>query len=146
VTPAPLVAFPPPSPVGQTNERVSPANRQVDLAQVWILGKWETFEGRNGSLDGLAEFEFGQEGKEIKWSMERTGWFSGVHITQVAPGSVKKLSDSVVEVNGKYESSNLGNIVWTSVQQSFTRNGNNLRGWEAARDGTQALLSLRRAE
>ena len=144
--PAPLVAPPPASPVDLTNERISPANPQVDLSQAWILGTWGTFEGRSGSIDGVAHFEFRQDGREFRWRMVRTGWFSGVQTTQTASGSVTRISESTVELKGKYESSNLGNMVGTPVQQSFTRDGNSLRGWEAARDGTQSLLSLTREQ
>lgn len=145
-TPVPFVAPPLPSPGDQTNEAVSLANRQVDLSQVWILGTWETFEGRSGSVDGIGHFEFSQEGREVKWKMIRTGWVSGVQTTQTAAGVVRRLSESAVELTGGYESSNLGNVVGTPVQQSFTRDGNKLRGWEATRSGAQSLLSLRRTQ
>jgi hypothetical protein len=144
MTPAPLA--PPFVPVGQSVVGDPPANRNIDLSQIWILGKWETFEKRSGSVDGLGTFEFRQVGKEITWSMERSGWVSGVQITQRASGSVKKLSDSAIELRGRYESSNLGNVVGTPVVQSFTRTEDTLRGWEAAGDGTQSLLSLKRVQ
>lgn len=127
------------------SEGDAPARRQVDLTQLWILGRWTTFERRSGSVEGTGEFEFRREGAELKWQMVRTGWFSGVQTTQIASGSVRSISESAVELRGKYESSNLGNVAGRPVEHSFTRSGNTLRGYEAASDGTQSLLSLRRA-
>jgi hypothetical protein len=78
--------------------------------------------------------------------MVRRGWFSGVQTTQTALGSVESLSESAVELRGTYESSNLGNVIGTSVQHSLSRQGNSLRGFEATSDGRQSLLSLKRAQ
>jgi hypothetical protein len=118
---------------------------EAGTPRVWILGKWETVEGRAG-VDGVGEFEFRQEGSGLKWRMVRSGWFSGVHTTQTASGSVRRISTSSVELSGHYESSNLGNVAGTPVRHSFTRIGSSLRGYEAASDGTQSLLALKRAQ
>lgn len=144
LTPAPFVLPPTPGPLPIRGS--SRPKRQVDLAQVWILGKWETFERRSGSVDGVAQFEFRQDGTELKWRMVRRGWFSGVQTSQTASGSVESLSESAVELRGMYESSNLGNVVGTSVQHSLSRQGHSLRGFEATSDGRQSLLSLKRAQ
>lgn len=146
LTPAPFVLPPTPGPLRLSEGESSRPKRQVDRAQVWILGKWETFERRSGSVDGVAQFEFRQEGTELKWRMVRRGWFSGVQTTQTALGSVESLSESAVELRGTYESSNLGNVIGTSVQHSLSRQGNSLRGFEATSDGRQSLLSLKRAQ
>jgi hypothetical protein len=136
MTLAPLVLSPTPSP-SHPSEAGNP--------QGWILGKWETVAGRSGRVDGVGEFEFRQEGSGLKWRMVRSGWFSGVHTTETASGSVRRISTSLVELSGQYESSNFGNVAGTLVHHSFTRAGSSLRGYEAASDGTQSLLSLERA-
>jgi hypothetical protein len=146
LTLAPFVLPPTPGPLRLSEGESSRPKRQVDLAQVWILGRWETFERRSGSVDGVAQFEFRQEGAELKWRMVRRGWLAGVQTTQTASGSVASLSESAVELRGTYESSNLGNVIGTSVQHSLSRQGNSLRGFEATSDGRQSLLSLKRAQ
>jgi hypothetical protein len=142
----PTIATSTPAPLAPRSDVADvQATRPVDLAQVWILGKWETFEGRSGRVNGVGQFEFRREGAALKWRMLRSGWVSGVHTTQTASGAVTSISESAVELSGKYESSNLGNVIGTPVEHAFTRDGTNLRGFEAASDGTQSLLSLRRA-
>jgi hypothetical protein len=139
MTLAPLVLSPMPSPLPSHPP-------EAGNSQAWILGKWETVEGRSGRVDGVGEFEFRQEGSGLKWRMVRSGWFSGVHTTQTASGSVRRISTSSVELSGQYESSNLGNVAGTPVRHSFTRTGSSLRGYEAASDGTESLLALKRAQ
>jgi hypothetical protein len=114
-------------------------------AQAWILGQWNSLAGMSGSVDGLAHFAFRREGSEIKWRMTRSGWFSGVQTTQKASGLVKKISASDLELVGTYDSSNLGNVAGQPVRHSLTRDGDNLKGYELADDGTQSPLSLKRA-
>jgi hypothetical protein len=136
LTPAPFVLPTTPGPLRLSEGESSRPKRQVDR---------ETFERRSGSVDGVAQFEFRQEGAELKWRMVRRGWLSGVQTTQTASGSVASLSESAVELRGTYESSNLGNVIGTSVQHSLSRQGNSLRGFEATSDGRHSLLSLKRA-
>lgn len=145
LAPAPYAVGPASSPLPRSDVADVRTRRRVDLAQVWVLGTWETFEGRSGSVTGVGQFEFRREGTALKWRMLRTGWVSGIHTIQTASGAVTSLSESAVELSGKYESSNLGNVIGTSVEHAFTRDGNSLRGFEAASNGTQSLLSLRRA-
>lgn len=146
LTPASVAPPPTPGPSRRPEGESDRPKWQVDLAQVWILGKWETFERRSGSVDGVAQFEFTREGTALKWRMVRRGWLSGVHTTQAAAGSVERLTESAVELRGMYEFSNLGNVIGTSVQHSLSRQGNRLRGFEATGDGRQSLLSLKPAQ
>jgi hypothetical protein len=146
LTPAAFTLPPTPGALRLLDEESARPKRQVDLAQVWILGKWKTFEHRSGSVEGVAQFEFRQEGTELKWRMVRRGWLSGVQTTQVASGTVESLSEGSVELRGTYEYSNLGNVVGTSLQHSLSHHGHDLRGFEAASDGRQSLLSLKRVQ
>jgi hypothetical protein len=57
---------------------------------------------------------------------------------------VKKLTESVVELVGKYESSNLGNVEGRPLKHSFVRDGLVLSGYETAEDTTQSPLSLKK--
>src|SRR4029077_12355553 len=107
----------------------------------WILGQWNSLAGMSGSVDGFAHFAFRREGSEIKWIMTRSGWFSGVQTSQKASGSVNKISEADFELVGKYDSSNLGNVAGQHVRHSFTREGDILKGYELADDGTQSSLS-----
>ena len=52
----------------------------------------------------------------------------------------------MVQLSGKYDSSNLGNIVGTAVQHSLTRDGSGLKGYEITSDGTRSSLSLQRLQ
>lgn len=142
---------PPPSPKVARQPGLTPtpasAPAASDSSQGWILGHWNSLAGMSGSVDGLAHFAFRREGErsEIKWVMTRSGWFSGVQTTQKASGSVTKISESDLELVGKYDSSNLGNVAGQPVRHSFTREGDLLKGYELASDGTQSSLSLKRA-
>lgn len=146
LTLAPLVLRPVSSPLASSEVADARGRRPIDPVHAWILGTWETVERQSGSVDGVGQFEFRQDGPLLKWRMVRSGWFTGVHTTQTAAGSVKKVSESTVELNGTYESSNLGNVVGTPVRHSFTRTGSSLRGYEATGSGAQAPLSLRRVQ
>ena len=143
-TPAPNVLPPPTDGAQQTDALAPPPPRQVEVSQVWILGKWQTIEGISGGVDGAGQFQFQQVGAEIKWKMARSGWISGVQTTQTASGSVRKLTESVVELVGKYESSNLGNVEGHALKHSFVRDGLVLSGYEMADDSTQSRLSLKK--
>lgn len=144
LTLAPLVLLPVSSPLAPREAADVQGRRPVDPAQAWILGRWETVERHSGSVDGTGQFEFRQEGQLVKWRMLRSGWFSGVHTTQTASGSVRRVSESTIELSGTYESSNLGNVIGTPVRHSFIRAGSSLRGWEASGNGGRSPLSLRR--
>jgi hypothetical protein len=152
---APIVPSAPPSLPPPTSPKVArqpgltanPASAPPasDLSRAWILGQWNSLAGMSGSVDGLAHFAFRREGREIKWRMTRSGWFSGVQTTQKASGSVSTISESGLELVGKYDSSNLGNVAGQPMRHSLTRDGDNLKGYEIADDGTQSSLSLKRA-
>lgn len=142
---APLTLLPVSSPTPFAEGADARARRAVETVPTWLLGKWETVERHSGSVDGIGEFEFRQEGPMVKWRMVRSGWFSGVQTTQTASGAVKSVSESTVELSGTYESSNLGNVAGTAVKHSFIRSGNSLRGYEATGNGARAPLALRRA-
>jgi len=143
----PLVLAPPPSPQPELATSVPPTPPQPppDPKRVWILGQWNSLAGMSGSVDGLAHFTFRREGSDIKWIMTRSGWFSGVQTTQKASGSVNRISEPDLELVGKYDSSNLRNVEGQSVRYSFTRDADNLKGYELADDGTQSSMSLMRA-
>ena len=146
----PSPAPPPPAPPATRQPEVvgtptTLAHVTSDTPQVWILGGWNSLAGMSGSVDGLAHFDFRREGSEIKWRMTRSGWFSGVQTTQKASGSVRKMSESDLELVGTYDSSNLGNVAGQPVRHSLTRDGDNLKGYELANDGAQSSLSLKRA-
>jgi hypothetical protein len=60
---------------------------------------------------------------------------------------VWKASGSTVELIGRYDSSNFGNLVGQSVRHLFSRDGNRLNGYEIIPpDGSRAALSLERVE
>lgn len=144
-SPPPVLA-PPPSrrPELVAGATPPPPQRPPDPAQAWILGQWDSLAGMSGSVDGLAHFAFRREGSEIKWMMTRSGWLTGVQTTQKASGSISKITESDLELVGKYDSSNLGNVAGQPVRHSFIRDGDNLKGYEVADDGTQSSLSLKR--
>jgi len=148
----PLVLAPPPLPQPSSRSDLmasatpTPPQPLSGPAQAWILGQWNSLAGMSGSVDGLAHFAFRREGSEIKWIMIRSGWFSGVQTTQKASGSVNKISESDLELVGKYDSSNLGNVAGQPLRHSFTRDGDTLKGYELANDGTQSTLSLKRGQ
>jgi hypothetical protein len=144
--PAPSALPPPAAREGHTAGSAPAADRRVELSQVWIFGTWQTLEGRSGSVDGTGQFQFQQEGGEIKWRMERSGWFSGVQTTQTASGSIRKISESVVELVGKYESSNLGNVAGRPLRYSLVRDGLALSGYEVTDGATQVPLSLKKIQ
>jgi metalloendopeptidase OMA1, mitochondrial len=114
--------------------------------QSWILGSWQLVEGKSGIVEGFGRFEFRREGTQVKWRMVRKGWMLGAQTDQEASGSVDRMSDSTVDLTGKYDSSNFGNVVGRPVRQSFSREGDRLSGSESAEDGTRAPLMLRRAQ
>ena len=143
---APPLLPPPAALREEQTSAASSAERKVELLQVWILGTWQTLEGRSGSVDGIGKFQFQQQGSEIKWKMVRTGWFSGVQTTQTASGSVSKISESSVELVGKYESSNLGNVEGRPLRDSFVRDGFILSGYERVDGAPQIPLWLKKIE
>lgn len=145
-TAAPSVTPPPASREDRTTESALAAGRRAELSQVWIFGTWQILEGRSGSVDGVGQFRFQQDGSEIKWRMARSGWFSGVQTTQTASGSVMKISGSVVELVGKYESSNLGNFEGRPLRYSLVRDGLALSGYEVTDGGTRVPLSLKKIQ
>jgi hypothetical protein len=121
-----------------------PERRQSVTEQPsWILGSWQTVEGKSGMVDGIGRFEFRRDGTDLKWKMRRAGWFSGVRTTQEASGTVSKISETTAELSGKYHSSNLG-VVGQPVRHSFTRDGDRLQGYETAEDGTQSVWTWQR--
>jgi hypothetical protein len=109
----------------------------------WILGTWEAVEDKSGVVDGLARFEIWHDGGQLKWRMRRAGWLSGIHTKQEASGTVSRISDSTVELNGKYEITNLGRV-GQAARHSLTRDGDRLRGYEFTNDGIQLPWFLRR--
>jgi hypothetical protein len=102
-------------------------------------------EDKSGVVDGLARFEFWHDGVQLKWRMLRAGWLSGVQTKQLASGTVSKISDSVVELNGKYEITNLVGV-GQPVRHSLTREGDRLRGYELTKDGMPLPWLLRRIQ
>jgi peptidase M48-like protein len=125
---------------------VQPARgRSAVQEQAWILGAWEAVAGKSGRVKGVGRFEFRRDGRQIKWTMARKGWFSGVETTQEASGTVTRISEALVELRGKYDSSNLG-VVDQPVRHSLARDGDRLRGFEIAGDGTQSELSLEKRQ
>jgi hypothetical protein len=95
-------------------------------------------------VDGVARFEFTQQGSHLTWKMVRKGWLSGIQTTQEAVGSVTMISDTAIELEGRYQSSNQGNVVGQSVRLSLTRDGNGLRGYELASSGTRVSVFLKK--
>jgi hypothetical protein len=124
---------------------MSPSSPSFTI-QEWILGKWDTMAGMSGSVDGVGHFDFRRDGSDIKWTMIRNGWFSGVQTTQKASGFILKISESKVELVGKYDFSNLGNVAGQSLRHSFTRDGDRLNGYERDDDGTESSLVLKRKQ
>lgn len=112
----------------------------------WILGSWQAMEGMSGIVEGAGRFEFRRDGTQIKWRMVRNGWFSGVQTNQEASGSVGRISESSAELIGRYDVSNLGNVIGRPVRQVLTRDGDILRGYEAANDDMQSVLWLRKGQ
>ena len=117
------------------------ARRSVVQEEAWLLGSWEAVPGESGSVKGAGRFEFRPDGRQIKWTMVRKGWFLGVETTQAASGTITKISGSLVELRGKYDSSNLG-VVDQPLRHSLTRDGDRLRGFEIAGDGGRSELTL----
>ena len=97
----------------------------------------------SGVVVGLARFDFWHDGVQLKWRMLRAGWVSGVHTKQVASGTVSKISDSMVELNGKHEVTNIIGV-GQPLRHSLTRDGDRLRGYEFNTDGMQLPWFLRR--
>jgi hypothetical protein len=128
---------------GGLEAKAAPSHPPTGERQSWILGAWEAVEDRSGVVEGLARFDFWHDGVQLKWRMLRAGWLSGVHTKQVASGTVSKISDSMVELNGKYELTNVIGV-GQPVRHSLTRDGDRLRGYEFTNDGMQLPWVLRR--
>ena len=124
--------------------RDSPHHRAAGTQDSWILGSWETIAGKSGSVDGVAQVEFRQDGQQLKWRMVRKGWMAGVLTDQEGSGSVTRISESGIELGGKYDSSNPVNVVGQPARYSFVRDGDTLRGYEVVSDGTQLPLVFKR--
>lgn len=130
-----------PAAAGTSQASTAPMGGSQD---VWVVGTWRSLAGGSGNVDGPASFEFRQRGSQLAWRMTRKGWISGIQTTQEASGSVTRISDSTIELEGKYDLSNLGNVVGQPVRYSFTRVRDSLQGYEVANDGTKASLLLRK--
>jgi Domain of unknown function (DUF4410) len=146
VDPSPAPAAPS-SPPALARPEVKPPTTHPGSGErySWILGTWEAVEDKSGVVDGLARFEFWHDGVQLKWRMLRAGWLSGVQTKQLASGTVSKISDSVVELNGKYEITNLVGV-GQPVRHSLTREGDRLRGYELTKDGMPLPWLLRRIQ
>lgn len=123
---------------------VEAAPKHIEPSQEWIIGKWQTVEGRSGGVDGVGQFQFREDRGQIRWTMARSGWVSGVQTTQKASGSVRKMTDTTVELVGTYESSNLGNVEGHPLKHSLVRDGLGLTGYETGDDARQSALALKK--
>ena len=92
----------------------------------------------------MARVEFKQDGPQLKWRMVRKGWMAGVLTDQEGSGSVTRMSESGIELSGKYDSSNPVNVVGQPARYSLVRDGDTLRGYEVVSDGTQLPLVFKR--
>jgi hypothetical protein len=146
-TATPLASGPSGSPLtsagGALEAKAAPSHPASGERHSWVLGSWEAVEAKSGVVEGLARFDFWHDGVQLKWRMLRAGWLSGVHTNQVASGTVSKISDSMIELNGKYEITNLVGV-GQPVRHSLTRDGDRLRGYELTNDGMQLPWFLRR--
>lgn len=88
--------------------------------------------------------EFKQEGQQVRWRMVRKGWVAGVLTHQEASGSVTRMSDSGIELGGKYDSSNPVNVVGQPVRYALFGDRDILSGHEVGSDGTHLPLVLKR--
>lgn len=128
---------------GALEAKTAPSDPRNAGRKYWILGSWEAEEDQSGLVEGISRFTFWHDGVQLRWRMARAGWLSGVYTRQVASGTVGKISDSEVELYGKYEITNLVGV-GQSVRHALTRDGERLRGYESTSDGTQLPWSLRR--
>ena len=99
--------------------------------------------GKSGIVDGVTRVEFVQEGPQLRWRMVRNGWMAGVLTNQEASGIVTRISESAIELSGKYDFSSPVNVVGQPVRQSFVHEDDTLRGSEVTSDGTARPLVLR---
>ena len=136
---------PPVSAKGALEAKAAPSPPPTGGRQYWILGTWEAEDDKSGVVEGIAKFDFWHDGVQLRWRMLRAGWLSGVHTRQVASGTVSKISDSMVELHGKYEITNIVGVGQT-VRHSLARDGDGdrLRGYELTNDGMQLPWLLRR--
>ena len=146
-TDAPRTSDPPSSPAGAAKggleAKAAPSNPRTGGRQYWIIGSWEAEEDQSGLVEGIAKFRFWHDGVQLRWRMARAGWLSGVYTRQVASGTVSKISDSEVELYGKYEITNVVGV-GQPVRHTLTRDGDRLRGYELTSDGIQQLPWLLR--
>jgi hypothetical protein len=137
---APFVAASPSSPATlESGHRFATGDQYS-----WILGSWETVDRKSGGVDGVLRMEFKQEGLQVKWRMVRKGWMAGVLTDQEASGSVTRMSDSGIELGGKYDSSNPVNVVGQPVRYTLFGDRDILSGHEVGSDGTHLPLVLKR--
>jgi membrane-associated protease RseP (regulator of RpoE activity) len=134
---------PSPSAKGALEAKAAPTPPPGVERYSWIVGTWEALEDKSGVVEGLARFEVWHDGVQLRWRMRRAGWLSGVHTKQEASGTVSKISDSTVELNGKYEITNIVGV-GQSVRYSLSRDSDGLRGYEFTNDGMQWPWFLRR--
>ena len=73
----------------------------------WLLGTWVgKHEGMTITSDE-ARFEFKEDGGVIRWKMDRKGVIRGRSAYWEASGTVTKVDESSVELDGKYDSTNM---------------------------------------
>jgi hypothetical protein len=133
------------SPSSSTRQMAPQSTNRPTVAEQasGLLGRWETVGGKSGIVDGVTQIEIVQEGQQVRWRMVRNGWMAGVLTNQEASGFVTQISESAIELSGKYDLSNPLNVGGQAVRQSFIHDGDLLRGSEVSRDGTLWPLVLR---
>lgn len=123
---------------------------EVGIAQQtdtkWLVGVWRgAHSGRNVS-DDMARFEFKEEEGKIKWKMVRTGQIFGQRGEWEASGIVVKISESSVDLDGKYDWSNFPSIEGQPLKYSLTRSGDSLEGYGLGALNVPFPLSLEKVK
>lgn len=115
-------------------------------ASMWFLGAWEGVLQLAGSPDGSVRLILMQEPGGIHWRMATVEWMSGVQMTREASGLLIQLSETTIELRGRYTTSNIGNFTDQPLRQRLERRAEALHGAEVRPDGARATITLRRTQ
>jgi len=111
----------------------------------WLIGTWNGAHqnSRMTILKDASRFVFSRDGDIIRWSMIRDSETRGLNGHMEAEGAVTKLSDSAVELTGRYTArSSLNEFVGRELVYKLRRSGNVLEG-ETFGGSNAGIFSLR---
>lgn len=122
----------------------------------WILGTWEGRHIAPTIPEDTTRFEFVDEDGVIKWTMDRKGQIRlrrstpGGDTVQngewQASGTVKRISQTAVELEGKYDRSSFPAVVGRAVVYELKGGPDALEGYLVGAQNVHFPISLRRVK